>query len=211
MMTIDDALATGAPPVMAILRGIRTNEAVVIGGALVEAGVRLIEVPFNSPEPAQSVAALSRAFGMRAAIGGGTVLSTDMVDRLVAAGGCFMVSPNTDPAVIAHACSLGLEAVPGFLTPTEAFIALGAGARRLKLFPGSAFGPAYMATLRDVLPVGTGIWAVGGVGVANLAEWRARGVDGIGVGSALYRPGDDAATVGMRAAQLVAAWTAAQA
>ncbi|RVT44003.1 2-dehydro-3-deoxy-6-phosphogalactonate aldolase [Sphingobium algorifonticola] len=208
-MTIDAVLADGAPPVMAILRGVRPDEAVAIGTALVAAGIRLIEVPFNSPEPERSIRALAQALGDVAAIGGGTVLSAEMVDTLVAAGGRFMVSPNSDPAVIACACARGLEAMPGCLTPTEAFAALGAGARRLKLFPGSAFGPAYIGTLRDVLPAGTGLWAVGGVGAANLAEWRARGIDGIGVGGALYRPGDDAATVGARAAALVTAWRAA--
>ncbi|MGK2908472.1 MAG: 2-dehydro-3-deoxy-6-phosphogalactonate aldolase [Sphingobium sp.] len=205
-MTIDEALAAGAPPIMAILRGVRPHEAVAIGRALVEAGIRLIEVPFNSPDPDLSVAAMAAALGNEAAIGGGTILSTDMVDRLNDAGGHFMVSPNSDPVVIAHAVRVGLEAVPGFLTPTEAFAAIGAGARRLKLFPGSVFSPTYLASLRDVLPGDVGLWVVGGVGAANLAEWCAQGAAGIGVGGSLYRPGDDVETVRARARDLVAAW-----
>jgi 2-dehydro-3-deoxyphosphogalactonate aldolase len=207
-MTIDEALEAGAPPIMAILRGIRPDEAVAVGTALVAAGVRLIEVPFNSPDPAASIAALSGALGGEAAIGGGTILTIAMVDQLADASGRFMVSPNTDPAVIAHARARGLEPLPGFLTPTEAFAAIGAGARQLKVFPGSVLGSAYLSSVRDVLPRDVRLWVVGGVGVANLAEFRARGADGIGVGGSLYRPGDAAATVGEKAAALVAAWGA---
>ncbi|GLI96833.1 2-dehydro-3-deoxy-6-phosphogalactonate aldolase [Sphingobium sp. BS19] len=205
-MTIDEALDAGAPPIMAILRGIRPDEAVVIGRALVEAGIRLIEVPFNSPEAGVSIAAMADALGTEAAIGGGTILTVEMVDRLAAAGGRFMVSPNSDPVVIAHAIACAIEAVPGFLTPTEAFTAIGAGAHRLKLFPGSVFKPDYLSALRDVVPGDVGLWVVGGVGAANLAEWRARGAAGVGVGGSLYKPGDDDATVGARARNLVAAW-----
>jgi 2-dehydro-3-deoxyphosphogalactonate aldolase len=209
-MTIDEILAAGAPPIMAILRGIRPDEAVTVGRALVDAGIRLIEVPFNSPQPTDSIAAMVAALGDEAAIGGGTVLTVPMVDQLAQAGGRFMVSPNTDPEVIAHAVAHGLDTAPGFLTPTEAFAAVRAGTRRLKLFPGSAFGLSYLSALRDVLPREVELWAVGGVGVANLTEWRAKGIDGVGVGGALYRAGDDAATVGARATELVAQWAAAK-
>jgi 2-dehydro-3-deoxyphosphogalactonate aldolase len=209
-MTIDEALDAGAPPIMAILRGIQPHEAVAVARALVHAGIRLIEVAFNSPDPDTSIAAMVDALGDQAAIGGGTILTTDMVDRLGNAGGRFMVSPNSDPAVIAHAVDGGIEPVPGFLTPTEAFAAIGAGARRLKLFPGSAFAPSYISALRDVLPGNVGLWVVGGVGAANLGTWRAAGAAGFGVGGSLYRPGDDAATVATRAAELVAAWGATQ-
>lgn len=208
-MTIDDALDAGAPPIMAILRGILPHEAVTIGSALVEAGIRLIEVPFNSPDPDASIAAMAEALGNVAAIGGGTILTIDMVDRLGRAGGRFMVSPNSNPVVIARAVDSGIEPVPGFLTPTEAFAAVHAGARRLKLFPGSVFGPGYLSSLRDVLPGEVSVWVVGGVGAANLAEWRAKGAAGIGVGGALYRPGDEAVTVAARARELVAAWASA--
>lgn len=205
-MTIDEALDAGAPPIMAILRGIRPMEAVGIGRALVDAGIRLIEVPFNSPEPDVSIAAMAEGLGDEAAIGGGTILTVEMVDRLAAAGGRFMVSPNSDPEIIAHALARGIEPVPGFMTPTEAFAAIRAGARRLKLFPGSVFKADYVSALRDVLPADVGVWVVGGVGAANLGEWRTRGAVGLGVGGALYRPGDDAASVAGRAHDLVAAW-----
>jgi 2-dehydro-3-deoxyphosphogalactonate aldolase len=205
-MTIDDVLADGAPPIMAILRGIRPDEGLAIGGALVDAGIRLIEVPFNSPEPLRSIRILLDTFGGQAAIGGGTVLTTGMVDGLADIGGSFVVSPNTDTAVIAHAIARGLETLPGFTTPTEAFTAAAAGARRLKLFPGSAFGPGYLAALAAVRPDGVRLWAVGGADATNLDQWLAAGAEGIGVGGALYRPGDGPDAVRAGAADLVAAW-----
>lgn len=208
-MKVEEVLAEGVPPIVAILRGIRTEEAVDIAASLVEAGVRLIEVPFNSPDPCGSIRAMVKALGDRASFGGGTVTSTDLAEQLAAAGGTFMVSPNTDAAVIARSLELGMDVLPGFLTPTEAFAALGAGARDLKLFPGSVLGSSYIKAIREVLPAEARIWAVGGVGVANVAEFRAAGVYGIGVGGSLYRPGDDAATVAARAASLVAGWKAA--
>jgi 2-dehydro-3-deoxyphosphogalactonate aldolase len=209
-MTIEDALAAGAPPIAAILRGIRTEECVAIAQALVDAGIGIIEVPFNSPDPAGSIRAMADAVGTRAAIGGGTVTDTAMVDVLHGAGGTFMVSPNIDTAVIAHSIARGMGVLPGFLTPSEAFAAYGAGARDLKLFPGSTFGSSYIKAIREVLPQGTRIWAVGGVGPANIAEYRAAGVFGIGVGGSLYRPGDTAETVGAKARELVAAWQASE-
>lgn len=208
-MKVEEVLAEGVPPIVAILRGIRTEEAVDIAASLVEAGVRLIEVPFNSPDPCGSIRAMVKALGDRASFGGGTVTSTDSAEQLAAAGGTFMVSPNTDAAVIARSLELGMDVLPGFLTPTEAFAALGAGARDLKLFPGSVLGSSYIKAIREVLPAEARIWAVGGVGVANVAEFRAAGVYGIGVGGSLYRPGDDAATVAARTASLVAGWKAA--
>lgn len=208
-MTVDEVLAQRAPPIVAILRGIRTHEAVGIASALVEAGVRLIEVPFNSPDPCGSIRAMVQALGSRAAFGGGTVTSIALAEQLADAGGTFMVSPNTDPAVITRSLELGMDVLPGFLTPTEAFAAIGAGARDLKLFPGSALGSSYVKAIREVLPPATRVWAVGGVGPANVAEYRAAGVFGIGVGGSLYRPGDDTTIVGTRAEALVSAWNAA--
>lgn len=207
-MKIEAVLADGAPPIAAILRGIGTSEAVAIGEALVEAGIRLIEVPFNSPDPVGAIGAMAEALGDRAAIGGGTVVTTAQAEALAGVGGTFMVSPNTDPAVIRRSLDLGMEVLPGFLTPSEAFAAIGAGARDLKLFPGSVLGSSYVKAIREVLPAGTRIWAVGGVGAANIAEFRAAGVFGIGVGGSIYKPGHDAATVGASARELVAAWSA---
>lgn len=207
-MKIEAVLADGAPPIAAILRGIGTSEAVAIGEALVEAGIRLIEVPFNSPDPVGAIGAMAEARGDRAAIGGGTVVTAAQAEALAGVGGTFMVSPNTDPVVIRRSLDLGMEVLPGFLTPSEAFAAIGAGARDLKLFPGSVLGSSYVKAIREVLPAGTRIWAVGGVGAANIAEFRAAGVFGIGVGGSIYKPGHDAATVGASARELVAAWSA---
>lgn len=209
-MTLDEALEAGAPPIVAILRGIRTDECVEVAEALVDAGIRLIEVPFNSPEPAGSIAAMTAALGEHAAIGGGTVVSTGMAEALAAAGGRFMVSPNTERTVLARARELGLDLLPGFLTPTEAFAAIAAGARDLKVFPGSVLGSAYVKAIGEVLPADVRLWAVGGVGAANIAEYRAAGVFGIGAGGSLYRPGDSAAQVSSRARALLDAWKAAE-
>ena len=207
-MTIDDILADGAPPIVAILRGIRPDEAVPVAAALVEAGIRLIEVPLNSPDPFTSIAAIQQAFGDAALIGAGTVLDVTSVDRLADTGARIMVTPNTDPVVIAQAVARGLEPMPGFVTPSEAFRAIAAGARRLKLFPAVALGPAYLKAVRDVLPKDVRTWAVGGTDAGNIADWIGAGAEGIGVGGALYRPGDDVTTVAAEARTLVAAWRA---
>ena len=207
-MTMDDLLADGAPPIAAILRGIRPDEALDVAAVLVEAGIRILEVPFNSPDPLDSIGAMQRAFGDVAMIGGGTVLSVEAVEALHGVGGRIMVTPNTDPAVIARGAELGLELLPGFMTPSEAFAAIKAGARRIKLFPAARLGPAYVKAVKDVLPKHVGVWAVGGTGADTIGQWLAGGCEGIGVGGALYRPGDDAATVGQRGRELVDAWKA---
>lgn len=207
-MTLDTLLAHGAPPVCAILRGLRPEEAIDVGTALIDAGIRILEVPFNSPDPLASIAAMQAAFGDVALIGGGTVLGVAAVEALHQAGGRIMVTPNTDPAVIARGAELGMELLPGFMTPTEAFAAIAAGARRIKLFPAARLGGAYVKAVKDVLPPDVGVWAVGGTGADSIADWLAAGCEGIGVGGALFKPGDDAATVGTRAAEIVAAWRA---
>jgi 2-dehydro-3-deoxyphosphogalactonate aldolase len=205
-MTIDDLRAKGAPPIVAILRGLRPDEAVDVAAALIEAGICILEVPFNSPEPLASIGAIAKAFGEQAIIGGGTVLTRADVDALAAAGGRIMVTPNTDPHIIEQGLARGLEVMPGFLTPTEAFRAVQAGARRLKLFPGATVGPAHLKAIREVLPPAIGLWAVGGTDAEALAGWLKAGAEGIGVGGALFRPGDSPARVGKRAAALVSAW-----
>lgn len=205
-MTMDELLADGAPPIAAILRGIRPDEALDVAAALVESGIRILEVPFNSPDPLDSIAAMQQAFGDRAIIGGGTVLSVAAVEALHGVGGRIMVTPNTNPAVITRGAALGLDLLPGFMTPSEAFAAIEAGARRIKLFPAAQLGPAYVKAVKDVLPRHVGVWAVGGTGADTIGQWLAGGCEGIGVGGALYRPGDDAATVGQRGRDLVDAW-----
>ena len=209
-MTIDDLLADGAPPVVAILRGLQPHEAVAVGAALVESGIRIIEVPLNSPDPLASIAALQSAFGDTALIGAGTVLSVEAAEGLHGVGGRIMVTPNTDPSVIARGVQLGLEVMPGFMTPSEAFAAINAGARRIKLFPAARLGTSYVKAVKDVLPRNVGVWAVGGTDAATIGEWLNAGCEGIGVGGALYRPGDSADQVGERARQLVTAWQAAK-
>lgn len=206
MPMIDELLRTGAPPVVAILRGIRPEEAVPVATALVEAGIRILEVPFNSPDPVDSIAAIVAALGKGAVVGGGTVLGPVDADRLADAGGRIMVTPNSDGFVIARALARGMEPMPGFATPTEAFAAFAAGARRLKLFPASHFGPAYLKALREVLPGDVRLWAVGGTHAGNLREWLSAGAEGIGVGSALYRAGDTPDAVRGKAEALVRAW-----
>ncbi|MEO5587411.1 MAG: 2-dehydro-3-deoxy-6-phosphogalactonate aldolase [Novosphingobium sp.] len=209
-MTIDSLLAAGAPPVVAILRGLRPEEALGVAAALVEAGIRLIEVPLNSPEPFASIAAIQDEFGPVAAIGAGTVLDEASVDRLAATGATLMVTPNTALAVIRRGVAKGLEVMPGFMTPSEAFAAIEAGARRLKLFPAGSLGPGHLKAVSEVLPAGVRLWAVGGAGAANAAEWIAAGAEGIAVGSGVYRPGDTAGEVAAKAGTIVAALAALQ-
>jgi 2-dehydro-3-deoxyphosphogalactonate aldolase len=200
----------GILPLVAILRGIRTDEVLEVAAALHEAGIGAIEVPLNSPTPLESVARLAARFGDRCLCGAGTVLRAADVDEVHAAGGRLIVTPNTVPAVIERAAALGLTVMPGFATATEAFAALGAGASLLKLFPAASYGPAHLKALRDVLPPALSVFAVGGVGAANLVPWRQAGCAGLGVGGDLYRAGHSAGEVHRRALALVAAWRAAQ-
>ncbi|MCB1355903.1 MAG: 2-dehydro-3-deoxy-6-phosphogalactonate aldolase [Maritimibacter sp.] len=195
--------------IIAILRGVRPDEVVGIGAALMAAGIDTIEVPLNSPDPLDSISALARALGPRARIGAGTVLEVPQVAAVKAAGGSLIVSPDMNPAVIAATRAAGLASYPGVMTPTEAFAALRAGATGLKLFPGALIGPGGLSAIRAVLPAGTRCWAVGGAGPDNFAAWIAAGAYGFGIGTALYRPGASAQEVGARAGAVVAAYDAA--
>lgn len=209
MLTIDSLLGGGAPPIVAILRGVKSDEAVAIAAALIDAGVRIIETPLNSPDPFSSIAAMQTAFGDRALIGAGTVLDEAAVDALAATGARLMVSPDTRCEVIERGLAKSLEVMPGVLTPSEAFTAIRAGARRLKLFPATAQGQAYLTALREVLPSDVGVWAVGGVSPANFGSWLEAGAEGVGVGGAVYRPGDEPDAVAARARALVQIWRSA--
>ena len=192
-------------PLVAILRGVKPAEAPAIGEVLVEAGFRLIEVPLNSPQPLDSIAALRTRFP-DAVIGAGTVLTAVEVRAVASAGGELVVAPNFDRDVVEEAVRLGLASLPGILTPTEAFAALKAGAHGLKLFPAELASPAVVKALLAVLPKGTPLIPVGGIGADNMAAWRAAGAAGFGLGSSLYKPGDDVAAVKVKAAAIVAAW-----
>ena len=196
--------AMASLPLVAILRGMRPDEAAEIGDALVEAGFRLIEVPLNSPQPLESIALLRQRFP-DALVGAGTVLDARQVRDVKAAGGELIVSPNFNPEVIAEAARLGMVSLPGIMTPTEAFGALAAGATGLKLFPAELASPAVVKALLAVLPAGTSLMPVGGITPSNMDAWREAGAAGFGIGSALYKPGKTAQAVREDAERFVAA------
>lgn len=194
-----------AMPIVAILRGIKPDEAAAAGEALVGAGITLIEVPLNSPEPLESIRRLDKALGGRALIGAGTVLDLSDIGPIHAAGGQLIVSPNVNTAVIEAARAHGMAAIPGFFTATEAFAAIAAGANALKLFPAETATPATLKALTAVLPPDIPVLAVGGVDASNFQTWREAGAAGYGIGSALYAPGRSAAALAAKAAALTAA------
>lgn len=197
--------AMAACPLVAILRGLKPDEAVEMGEALVEAGFTIIEVPLNSPQPFESIARLVEALPDNILLGAGTVLTTDDVSRLADAGGQLMVSPNTAPDVISAAAAKGMISLPGFATPTEAFAALDAGATGLKLFPADGCQPGYIKAIRAVLPADLKILAVGGVNTTNMQPWVDAGAAGFGLGSSLYKAGRSVEDVAVAARAHVAA------
>jgi 2-dehydro-3-deoxygalactonokinase len=190
---------------IAILRGITPDEAVAVGRVLVEEGIDAIEVPLNSPDPFTSISRLVAALGDAVPVGAGTVLTPVDVERTRDAGGRIVVSPNADVAVIAATVAAGLRSYPGVATPSEAFAAVAAGARSLKLFPAPAVGIAGMRAWQAVLPADVELLPVGGVDATNLGDWLAAGAAGAGLGTAIYRPGDSAETVRGKARAIVAA------
>jgi len=192
-------------PIVAILRGVKPDEIDAIGDALVEAGVTVIEVPLNSPQPFASITRLAARHGARALIGAGTVLQAPDVARVKEAGGQLVVAPNFDADVVGAARAAGLASLPGVMTPSEGFAALKAGADGLKLFPAEIIPPAVFKAWRAVFAPDTLLLAVGGVGVDNVRSYAEAGASGYGIGSALYKPGRPAAEIGKLARTLVAA------
>jgi 2-dehydro-3-deoxyphosphogalactonate aldolase len=192
-------------PLVAILRGLTPADAPSIGAALDGAGFSLIEVPLNSPQPLASIATLVAQLP-NALIGAGTVLTTAQVREVHGAGGQLIVSPNFNADVVRLAVQLGMVCLPGVMTPTEAFAALAAGASGIKLFPAELVPPAGVKALRAVLSADTLVLPVGGITPEAMAAYRAAGANGFGLGSALYKPGDDAAAVAAAARRYVAAW-----
>ena len=193
-------------PLVAILRGVTPARIEGVAGALFEAGFRAIEVPLNSPEAFKSIEILAKAFGDRCLTGAGTVLTVENVDRVADAGGKLLVTPNTNPAVISHGVKKGMTVMPGFFTPSEGFAAIAAGSRTLKLFPASTGGTDHMKAMLAVLPKDVPVYAVGGVGAANMAEWRKAGAAGFGLGSELFKPDFTDAEISARAKKCVAAF-----
>jgi 2-dehydro-3-deoxyphosphogalactonate aldolase len=203
MPSLDEALSR--MPLIAILRGVRPAEAIDIAERLVAAGLTIIEVPLNSPDPFDSIAGITQAVGGQALVGAGTVLDPADVGRVHRAGGRLIVMPHSDPAVIGAAREAGLPVVPGVMTPTEAFAALASGADALKLFPGELIGANVVRALMAVLPTGTRVIPTGGIGTGNMAEYWRAGVAGLGIGSALYKPGKSPARIEADARAFVAA------
>ena len=208
-MKLEQALE--ACGIIAILRGVSPAEVVAVTQTLYEAGVRIVEVPLNSPEPFTSIDMLAKAFGDKMVVGAGTVLSEQDVNLLKEHGGQISVSPDCNPATIARAVALGLDPLPGVFTPTEAFAAIRAGAKHLKLFPAEAASPLTIKAWKAVLPKHVQVHAVGGVTPENMKDWLSAGASGFGIGSALYKQGMALSKISESAHTLVSAWKRARA
>ncbi|MEO8175204.1 MAG: 2-dehydro-3-deoxy-6-phosphogalactonate aldolase [Sphingomicrobium sp.] len=193
-----------ACPLVAIIRGVTPDEAEAIGAAIFDAGIRIIEVPLNSPQPFDSIALLARSLGDRALIGAGTVLDPGQVAEVATAGGRLIVAPNTNPEVIRATVAAGLVSSPGYFTPSEAFAAIAAGAQVLKFFPAEAATPAVIRAQKAVLPKTVPVIVVGGVAPDTVGAWLKAGADGLGLGSGLYKPGQSAEATAAQAKAYVA-------
>ena len=196
-------------PLVAILRGLKAEEALAVGQAIVNAGFHILEVPLNSPEPLCSIQILSAAFP-NALVGAGTVTTAQQVRDIKAAGGQLIISPHLDDNVVCEAVNLGMVSLPGVATPSEAFRALALGANGLKLFPAEMISPAVVKSMRAVLPKEVKLLPVGGIGIHNMADYRQSGASGFGIGSALFAPGKSAEAVGESAVAFVQAWHKSQ-
>jgi 2-dehydro-3-deoxyphosphogalactonate aldolase len=195
-------------PLVAILRGLKPEEALDMGQAIVNAGFHILEVPLNSPDPLRSIHILAEAFP-NALVGAGTVTTAQQVRDIKAAGGQLIISPHLDDKVVCEAVNLGLICVPGVATPSEAFKAIALGAHGLKLFPAEMISPSVVKSMRAVLPKHIRLIPVGGIGTHNMADYRNSGASGFGIGSALFAPGKSAQAVSESAVSFVQAWKAA--
>lgn len=189
---------------IAILRGLTPDEAEAIGEAVYEEGIRILEVPLNSPEPLRSIELLAKRFGDRALVGAGTVLDPADVARVRDAGGRLIVSPDTNAEVIAATVAAGMVSSPAFFTPSEAFLALRSGATALKLFPAEGASPGVLKAQLAVLPKGVTVLIVGGIKPDNMQPWLDAGAVGFGLGSGLYKPGQSPADTAEKARAYVA-------
>ena len=191
-------------PLIAIIRGVTLDDAEATADAIFEGGIRIIEVPLNSPDPLRSIERIAAKFGDRALVGAGTVLRVEQVEQVRNAGGGIIVSPDTNIDVISAAAAAGLVSCPGYFTPSEAFAALRAGAHGLKLFPAEGATPGVLKAQLAVIPREVPVLAVGGISPDNMQPWLAAGASGFGLGSGLYRPGQAAADALARARDYVA-------
>lgn len=194
-------------PLVAILRGLKPEEALDMGHAIVNAGFHILEVPLNSPDPLRSIQILAEAFP-HALVGAGTVTTAQQVRDIKAVGGQLIISPHLDDNVVCEAVNLGLISLPGVATPSEAFKAIALGAHGLKLFPAEMISPTVVKSMRAVLPGHVRLVPVGGIGTHNMADYRKSGASGFGIGSALFAPGKSSQAVGESAIAFVKAWQA---
>lgn len=201
---------TAQRQIIAILRGVTPAEVVGITEILVKAGITLIEVPLNSPDPLVSIASLAKAFAGRAEVGAGTVLSVADVEAVNAAGGQLIVAPDTNEAVISRTRELGMASYPGVFTPSDAFRAIHAGATGLKFFPAEVLGPKGIKAMKAVLPPALPLYAVGGASPENFREYFDAGCAGFGLGSYIFKPGMSLGDIESRAQAAVAAYDQGQ-
>lgn len=203
-MNIDDF----QPPMVAILRGLTPAEAPDVAAALFDSGFRILEVPLNRPGALECIRIINGVKPHDGLVGGGTMLTSEEVDRVFEHGGRIVIAPNFNAEVVRRAKSLGMLVLPGVATPSEALAALALGADALKWFPAEALGPTGLRSVKTVLPPNARVWPVGGVSAGNLGDWRRAGADGFGIGGRLYEPGLPVAELQARARELLAAWHA---